>query len=137
MSTTTLLTAFAVPAVLCAVVALRRAAVPRAARAGDQRGIALQTVIIMVVLIVIAGGVSVALLNRGADVTEDLEEQGTAPAPGSYGTKALCELVNHTWNDSTHATKPNTCVPNTTPGDYTSGGPCRAAGHTWSGGTCS
>ena len=132
MSTTILLITFAVPAVLCAVAAFYRAAAPRPARAGDQRGIALQTVIIMVVLIVIAGGVSVALLGRGADVTDDLEQQGTAPAPDSYGTEALCELVNHTWNGTT-----NKCEKNATASEYTSSGHCRAAGYTWSSGSCS
>ena len=41
----------------------------------DTRGIALQTVIVIVVMLVIAGGVSGVLLSRGAEVTADLAEQ--------------------------------------------------------------
>ena len=39
----------------------------------DQQGIALQTVIVIVVMLVIAGGVSGVLLSRGGDVISDLE----------------------------------------------------------------
>ena len=39
----------------------------------NQQGIALQTVIVIVVMLVIAGGVSGALLSRGSDVISDLE----------------------------------------------------------------
>ena len=41
----------------------------------DQRGIALQTVIIMVVLLAIAGAVAAVLLGRTGDVTTELENQ--------------------------------------------------------------
>ena len=47
------------------------------ARAGDMRGIALQTVIIMVVLLAIAGGVAAVLLSTGSEVTGELESQDT------------------------------------------------------------
>ena len=39
----------------------------------NQQGIALQTVIVIVVMLVIAGGVSGVLLSRGGDVISDLE----------------------------------------------------------------
>ena len=42
---------------------------------GNQRGIALQTVIIMVVLLAIAGTVAAVLFNRASDVTGELEAQ--------------------------------------------------------------
>ena len=42
----------------------------------NQQGIALQTVIVIVVMLVIAGGVSGVLLSRGSDVIGDLEAQG-------------------------------------------------------------
>ena len=41
----------------------------------DERGIALQTVIIMVVLLAIAGTVAAVLFNRASDVTGELESQ--------------------------------------------------------------
>lgn len=41
----------------------------------DIRGIALQTVIVIVVMLVIAGGVSTVLLSRGGDVITSLEAQ--------------------------------------------------------------
>ena len=46
--------------------------------AADIRGIALQTVIVIVVMLVIAGGVAGVLLSRGGDVISDLESQETA-----------------------------------------------------------
>ncbi|WP_419553048.1 hypothetical protein [Candidatus Poriferisodalis sp.] len=45
------------------------------ALAADIRGIALQTVIVIVVMLVIAGGVAGVLLSRGGDVIADLEGQ--------------------------------------------------------------
>ena len=41
----------------------------------DVRGIALQTVIIMVVLLAIAGGVAAVLLSRGGEAVTDIERQ--------------------------------------------------------------
>ncbi|MXZ16195.1 MAG: hypothetical protein F4Y76_11895 [Acidimicrobiales bacterium] len=51
-----------------------RAALRRARR--DARGVALQTVIVIVVLLMIAGGVSAVLLSRSSDVVGQLEAQG-------------------------------------------------------------
>ena len=51
----------------------------RAARF-DQRGIALQTVIIMVVLLAIAGAVAAVLFSRASDVTSELESQDVSSA---------------------------------------------------------
>ena len=42
----------------------------------DTRGVALQTVIVIVVLLMIAGGVSAVLLSRSSDVVGQLEAQG-------------------------------------------------------------
>ncbi len=65
--------AIAVPAALGAAwLASRRSWSPAVA---DNRGIALQTVIVIVVMLVIAGGVSAVLLTRGSDVIGDLEAQ--------------------------------------------------------------
>ena len=41
--------------------------------AADTRGIALQTVVVIVVLLAIAGGVALALQQRGSDAIADLE----------------------------------------------------------------
>ena len=70
----------------------------------DARGIALQTVIIMVVLLAIAGGVAAALLASGGDAVTDLENQDIARDASDYSAKALCEAAGHSWNAS------NTCV---------------------------
>ncbi|MYI27905.1 MAG: hypothetical protein F4064_07405 [Acidimicrobiales bacterium] len=51
-----------------------RAALRHARR--DMRGVALQTVIVIVVLLMIAGGVSAVLLSRSSDVVGQLEAQG-------------------------------------------------------------
>lgn len=72
----TLALALGVPAALGAAwLASRRSWSPAVA---DIRGIALQTVIIIVVMLVIAGGVSAVLLTRGTDVVSDLESQDIA-----------------------------------------------------------
>lgn len=74
--TETLVLALAAPAALGAAwLASRRSWRPAVA---DNRGIALQTVIVIVVMLVIAGGVAGVLLSRGADVTADLQNQNTA-----------------------------------------------------------
>ena len=44
------------------------------ARGGDMRGIALQTIIVMVVLLAIAGAVAGVLLARGSEETDRLDE---------------------------------------------------------------
>ncbi len=44
----------------------------------DERGIALQTIIIIVVLIAIAGGVAIALQQRAGDAIADLESVDTS-----------------------------------------------------------
>lgn len=67
----------AVPAVVAvAVVALRG---PMQRLVADVRGIALQTVIVMVVLLMIAGAVAGVLLSRGESAISDLEDQEIAP----------------------------------------------------------
>jgi hypothetical protein len=74
--TETLALAIAVPAALGAAwLASRRSWSPAAA---DNRGIALQTVIVIVVMLVIAGGVAGVLLTRGNEVIGDLQAQDIA-----------------------------------------------------------
>ena len=74
----------------------------------DERGIALQTIIIMVVLLAIAGSVAAVLFSRASDVTGELESQDVTSA--TIDTNAEC--VNHfmgdeggAWTDAT-----STCV---------------------------
>ncbi|MXV87601.1 MAG: hypothetical protein F4117_05635 [Acidimicrobiales bacterium] len=64
-----------------------RAALRHARR--DMRGVALQTVIVIVVLLMIAGGVSAVLLSRSSDVVGQLEAQGVGAL-----TKDNCAITS-------------------------------------------
>ena len=81
-------------AVICAV--RGRDGVPGCYEAGcqnlaaDARGIALQTVIIMVVLLAIAGGVAAVLLNRGGEAVTDIERQQISRQASEFSGSALC-----------------------------------------------
>ncbi|WP_419910559.1 hypothetical protein [Candidatus Poriferisodalis sp.] len=68
-----LLIAAGVPAAVGAAWWMSRRS-PMAAVA-DSRGIALQTVIVIVVMLVIAGGVAAVLFTRGSEAIGDLEDQ--------------------------------------------------------------
>ena len=58
----------------------------------DERGIALQTVIIMVVLLAIAGGVAAVLFSRANEATEQLEDTEIARIDYTNITsEALCK----------------------------------------------
>ena len=81
-----------------------RSKLPRLA--ADVRGIALQTVIIMVVLLAIAGAIAGVLLTRGGQAVTDLDRQEIARQAGDYSTKALCDAAGFNW-DSTSS--PNVC----------------------------
>lgn len=65
----------------------------------DKRGIALQTVIIMVVLLIIAGAVAGVLITRGEEAVTDLENQEIGLTPASFSSKILCESANFSWDD--------------------------------------
>ena len=65
----------------------------------DERGIALQTVIIMVVLLAIAGGVATVLFTRANEVTNDLEETDTKVEASTLTNAALCEAAGYAWTD--------------------------------------
>ena len=57
----------------------------------DQRGIALQTVIIMVVLLAIAGAIAAVLFSRASETTSQLEAQGvSAVVANKITSQALC-----------------------------------------------
>lgn len=66
----------------------------------DIRGIALQTVIIMVVLIVIAGAVATVLLTRGNEAVSDLEQQDVSREAEDFSNSALCVAAGFKWSTS-------------------------------------
>ena len=66
----------------------------------DQRGMALQTVIIMVALIAVAVAVSTVILTRGGEVAEDLERQNVTFDPSRFRTQALCVEYDYSWDTS-------------------------------------
>ena len=75
----------------------------------DERGMALQTVIIMVALIAVAVAVSAVILTRGGEVADDLERQNVTFNPDRFRTKALCEEYAYSWDDTTDPANP-VCV---------------------------
>ncbi len=78
--------------------------------AADVRGIALQTVVIMVVLLAIAGAIAGVLLTRGGEAVSDVEQQKIARQASDYRGKALCEAAGYTWNPTpAEATTGNFC----------------------------
>ena len=72
--------------------------------AADARGIALQTVIVMVVLLAIAGAVAGVLLTRGNEAVTDIENQNITRDLGDYTTETLCDAAGGTWTKA-NATK--------------------------------
>ena len=64
----------------------------------DQRGIALQTAIIMATLIAIALAVSAVMYTRGGEVADDLERQRLTRSPSEFTTQVLCEAYEFTWD---------------------------------------
>ena len=63
----------------------------------DERGIALQTVIIMVVLLAIAGGIAAVLLTRAQSATDQLEAQSFS-ADLSTMNKTFCQSSGYYWD---------------------------------------
>ena len=104
---TTVILALAVPGLLAVVyLGLRRAQTTPLARSlaharGDTRGIALQTVIIIVVLLAIAGAVAGVLLTRGTEATNQLEQSNVVREAVEYGgSKAVCEAAGFKWRSA-------------------------------------
>ena len=71
-------------------------------RVADIRGIALQTVIVIVVMLAIAGAVAGVLVSRGGEVVDDLESQEVARDPADATTEAECDILGGTglWRPS-------------------------------------
>jgi hypothetical protein len=97
---TVVILALALPALLAiAYVGLRRAqSAPMVrslalAKGTDTRGIALQTVIIIVVLLAIAGAVAGVLITRGTEATNQLEDTDVVRDAREYGSFTLCEAA--------------------------------------------
>ncbi|MCY3609477.1 MAG: hypothetical protein OXG57_13665 [Acidimicrobiaceae bacterium] len=78
----------------------------------DTRGVALQTVIVIVVLLMIAGGVSAVLLSRSSDVVGQLEAQGVGAL--TEDNCAITRVGGEVGVASTAAAKINGTVLNTT-----------------------
>lgn len=82
------------------------------ARGGDQRGIALQTIIIMVVLLAIAGAVAAVLLTRAGTETDRLEDETDRWT--TITNETGCDIAGGTWtagdNPDTTATETNYCA---------------------------
>ena len=86
-----------VPILTGAVLLAVRNRLPRLA--ADVRGIALQTVIIMVVLLAIAGAVAGVLLTRGGEAVTDIEQQDISRDPGDFDGEALCKAAGYSWSN--------------------------------------
>ena len=66
------------------------------ARGGDQRGIALQTIIILVVLLAIAGAVAAVLLTRAGEETDRLEDE--TDRWSDITNETGCDIAGGRWN---------------------------------------
>ena len=78
----------------------------------DMRGIALQTVIVIVVLLAIAGAVAGVLVTRGGQAVTELEGQEITRNPADIGNRPDCVASGFTWNDQgTTATNDDVCEP--------------------------
>ena len=88
-----------VPVAAGAVLLVTRNHFPKLA--ADFRGIALQTVIIMVVLLAIAGAVAGVLLTRGGEAVSEIERTDITREANAYnGSKALCLAAGYKYTDS-------------------------------------
>lgn len=104
---TVVILALAVPALIAiACLGLRRAqSTPMVrslalAKGADTRGIALQTVIVIVVLLAIAGAVAGVLLTRGSEATSQLEDTDVVRDAWEYNSETLCEAAGFDWDES-------------------------------------
>ena len=83
----------------------------------DERGIALQTVIILVVMLAIAGAVAAVIFSRASETTTQLEAQGvSAVVANKITSQALCtSTTGVVWTTGTGC-------------EYRTGAACVAAG---------
>ena len=103
--------------------------------AADERGIALQTVIIMVVLIAIAGAIAAVLVTRGNQAVTEIERTNIAAQPTNFSSKTLCEAAGFYWAGSACQTSapPPSPPPPSAPADFTAQGQtaCGSVNHKW------
>lgn len=92
--TTVLVVSVAVPVVAGTVLQSLRNRLPKLA--ADVRGIALQTVIVMVVLLAIAGAVAGVLLTRGSEAIEEVEQQNITIAT-RFTNESDCTNAGFDW----------------------------------------
>ena len=93
--TTVILVSVLAPIAAVAMVLAARRRLPQPA--SDTRGIALQTIIVMVVLLAIAGAVSAVLLNRAGSETDRLDNETVDFA--EHGNKFACDTAGGTWTE--------------------------------------
>ena len=93
------------------------------ARGADARGIALQTVIIIVVLLAIAGAVAGVLLQRGGEATNQLEETNVVREASEYNSYTLCVAAGFQPYNSASTPVKMTAAPT----DSNKFGECRAS----------
>lgn len=79
--TTVILVSLLAPIAAGALLLVARHRLPKLV--ADARGIALQTVIVIVVMLAIAGAVAAVLLSTGSEVTSDLESADLSAACGA------------------------------------------------------
>lgn len=107
------------------------------ASSADERGIALQTVIIMVVLIAIAGAVAAVLVTRGGEAVDEIRSTNIAQQPSNFTNETLCEAADFHWVNGAcqaqAAPSPPPPPPSTTLA--LAAGACQSGGHHWDGGT--
>ncbi len=96
----------------------------------DERGIALQTIIIIVVLIAIAGGVAIALQQRAGDAIADLESADTSADIDTAG-----ECAAHTINTISGTHSAATCVWTGTAANMVTRSQCLLVRGAWTAGT--
>ncbi len=72
----------------------------------DVRGIALQTVIILVVLIAIAGAIAAVLVTRGNTAVTEADRIDVEIDATQLKSKELCEAAGKTWTAGT----PGSCA---------------------------
>ena len=95
-------------------------------RVADVRGIALQTVIIMVVLLAVAGAVAGVLLTRGGEAVSEVERQDITREAAEFSNERLCEAYGFSWaGGNCYSTVP---VANP-PSYYTDKASCESAVH--------
>lgn len=98
---TALIVSVVVPCAVGAILLAARNRLPKPAT--DTRGIALQTVIVMVVLLAIAGGVATVLLSRGSEAISEVEDQNITIASRFNNDSAGCVGAGFDWDGT------NTC----------------------------